>query len=124
MVKEYALKNGAFNAVLCDHWAKGGLGAVELADAVIAACDSASNFQFLYSLDLSIQDKIKKIATEMYGAGKIEYTDEVIEKIKQFTEMVSSIFVHILSIIEIKYDPIIKTSGRLIAILCFNVCFQ
>ncbi|CAB3249094.1 unnamed protein product [Arctia plantaginis] len=87
MVKEYALKNGAFRAVLCDHWAKGGLGAVELADAVIEACDASSNFQFLYSLDLSIQDKIKKIATEMYGAGKIEYTDEVIEKIKQFTEM-------------------------------------
>lgn len=87
MVREYALKNGAFRAVVCDHWAKGGAGALELADAVIDACDSPSKFDYLYPLDLSIEEKIKKIATEMYGAGTIEYTDEVTQKIKQFTEM-------------------------------------
>ncbi|XP_075983208.1 pug C-1-tetrahydrofolate synthase, cytoplasmic isoform X3 [Anticarsia gemmatalis] len=87
MVKDFALKNGAFRAVLCDHWAKGGLGALDLADAVIEACDSKSQFNYLYPLGLSIPDKIEKIAKEMYGAGKIEYTDEVLEKIKQFTEM-------------------------------------
>lgn len=89
MVKEYALKNGAFRAVICDHWAKGGAGALELADAVIAACDSPSSFSYLYPLDLSIQDKIQKIAFEMYGAGNIEYTDDVLDKIKRFTEKVS-----------------------------------
>ncbi|XP_047509798.1 C-1-tetrahydrofolate synthase, cytoplasmic isoform X1 [Pieris napi] len=86
MVKEYALKNGAFRAVICDHWAKGGAGALELADAVIEACETPSNFNYLYPLDLSIQDKIQKIAFEMYGAGKIEYTDDVLDKIKRFTE--------------------------------------
>lgn len=88
-VKEYALKNGAFRAVLCDHWAKGGAGALDLADAVIDACEAESKFDYLYPLNLSIQAKIKIIATEMYGAGQIEYTEEVLEKIKVFTEKVS-----------------------------------
>ncbi|XP_022817366.1 C-1-tetrahydrofolate synthase, cytoplasmic isoform X2 [Spodoptera litura] len=87
LVKEFAVKNGAFRAVLCDHWAKGGLGALELADAVIEACDSKSKFEFLYPLQLSIQEKIQIIAKEMYGAGQVEYTDEVLEKIKTFTDM-------------------------------------
>ncbi|XP_037294166.1 C-1-tetrahydrofolate synthase, cytoplasmic isoform X1 [Manduca sexta] len=85
LVKEFAIQNGAFRAVLCDHWANGGLGALDLADAVIDACDTPSKFNYLYPLNLSIQDKIKKIATEMYGADEIEYTDEVLEKIKVFT---------------------------------------
>ncbi|KAF9806184.1 hypothetical protein SFRURICE_016383 [Spodoptera frugiperda] len=87
LVKEFAVKNGAFRAVVCDHWAKGGLGALELADAVIEACDSKSKFDFLYPLQLSIQEKIQIIAKEMYGAGQVEYTDEVLEKIKTFTDM-------------------------------------
>ncbi|GBP03923.1 C-1-tetrahydrofolate synthase, cytoplasmic [Eumeta japonica] len=85
-VRKFALDNGAFRAVICDHWAKGGLGALDLADAVIEACEQPSSFKFLYPLELSIQDKIKQIASEMYGAGQIEYTDEVLEKIKVFTE--------------------------------------
>ncbi|KAJ0173645.1 hypothetical protein K1T71_010794 [Dendrolimus kikuchii] len=86
LVRKFALENGAFRAVICDHWAKGGEGALDLADAVIDACNQESQFNFLYPLNMSIQDKIKKIATEMYGAGDIEYTEEVLEKINVFTE--------------------------------------
>lgn len=74
--------------MICDHWAKGGAGALDLADAVIAACDSPNNFDYLYPLSLSIEEKILTIAQKMYGAGKIEYTDNVLEKIKLFTEKV------------------------------------
>ena len=91
MVKEYALKNGAFRAVVCNHWAKGGEGALELADAVIAACEKPSKFEYLYPLNMPIQDKIQKIATEMYGAGQVEYSDEVLDKIKEFTKNVSNL---------------------------------
>lgn len=87
-MKDYALQNGAFRAVVCDHWARGGLGAVDLADAVIAACDQPSTFKYLYPLHDSIQSKIERIAKEMYGAGKVEYTDDVLQKIKVFTEKV------------------------------------
>ncbi|KAL4718891.1 hypothetical protein ACJJTC_010185, partial [Scirpophaga incertulas] len=44
-------------------------------------------FNYLYQLNMSITDKIQKIATEMYGAGKVEYTDEAMNKIKVFSEM-------------------------------------
>lgn len=89
LVKEFAEANGAFRAVVCDHWSKGGAGALDLADAVIAACDQENSFKYLYPLNLTIQEKIKIIATEMYGAGNIEYTEDVLEKIKVFTEKVS-----------------------------------
>lgn len=90
LVRQFAVDNGAFKAVVCDHWALGGAGAVELADAVIEACEKESTFNYLYPLGISIQEKVKLIATEMYGAGQIEYTDDVMEKIKVFTEMVST----------------------------------
>ncbi|XP_026314814.1 C-1-tetrahydrofolate synthase, cytoplasmic isoform X1 [Hyposmocoma kahamanoa] len=86
LVKKFAAENGAFRAVICDHWAKGGVGALDLADAVIAACETPSRFDFLYPLNLSIEDKIQLIAREMYGAGKVEYTDEVLQTIKDFTK--------------------------------------
>ncbi|CAH2094464.1 unnamed protein product [Euphydryas editha] len=86
MVKEYAVKNGAFRAVVCSHWARGGAGALELADAVVAACDAPPAFRYLYPLDLPLVDKIRTIAVEMYGAGHVDYTDDVLEKIKKFTE--------------------------------------
>ncbi|KAL0869157.1 hypothetical protein ABMA27_007446 [Loxostege sticticalis] len=86
LVKDFAEKNGAYRAVICNHWAKGGEGALDLADAVIAACEAPSKFDYLYPLDLPILDKVKKIAMEMYGAGHVEYTEEVLEKIMMFTE--------------------------------------
>ncbi|XP_013170793.1 PREDICTED: C-1-tetrahydrofolate synthase, cytoplasmic isoform X1 [Papilio xuthus] len=87
LVKQYAEANGAFRAVVCDHWAQGGAGALDLADAVIDACSSPSHFNYLYPLTLSIQEKVLTIAKQMYGAGQVEYTDEVLEKIKVFTAM-------------------------------------
>lgn len=59
---------------------------------MIEACEKETIFDYLYPLGLSIQEKIKVIATEMYGAGQVEYTDEVLEKIKVFTEKVSSAY--------------------------------
>lgn len=46
---------GAFDAVICDHWAKGGPGALGLGEAVVRACSVKSNFQFLYPLDLPLK---------------------------------------------------------------------
>lgn len=86
VVRQFAQSNGAFKAVVCNHWAEGGLGALDLADAVIAACEQPSSFKTLYSLDLSIEEKILKIAKEMYGAGNVEYTDDVRKKIQIFVD--------------------------------------
>ena len=57
-----------------DHWARGGAGAVELAEAVIDAAEQPSNFDFLYPLDIPIKQKIETIATKVYGADGVDYT--------------------------------------------------
>ncbi len=74
-VKRAALEAGAAAAVTANHWAEGGQGAVELAEAVVEACkEPSSGFRFLYPMELSIEQKIETIAREIYGAGGVEYS--------------------------------------------------
>uniref|UniRef100_A0A183TXW6 formate--tetrahydrofolate ligase n=1 Tax=Toxocara canis TaxID=6265 RepID=A0A183TXW6_TOXCA len=72
MVISKALSYGANGAVVSDHWAHGGEGAVQLAEAVVKACALPSHFRFLYDLDQKLEKKIEKIAKEIYGADGIE----------------------------------------------------
>ncbi len=72
-VRKAAQSAGAEDAVPCEHWAKGGQGAVELAKAVTAACEKPSKFQFLYADDLPIKAKIETIAKKVYQAERITY---------------------------------------------------
>ncbi len=74
LVRKIAVEAGAEGAYVSDVWAKGGAGALELAEAVIAAANKPSNFRFLYPLDASIKEKIETIATKIYGADGVEYT--------------------------------------------------
>jgi len=57
-----------------EHWLKGGDGALELADAVIEACNEPNNFKFLYELDMPLGQRIETIAKEIYGADGVSYT--------------------------------------------------
>jgi formate--tetrahydrofolate ligase len=66
------------------HWLKGGDGALEFADAVADACEEQSNFKFLYETNISIRDRIERIATEVYGADGVTYTPEARDKIKLY----------------------------------------
>jgi methylenetetrahydrofolate dehydrogenase (NADP+) / methenyltetrahydrofolate cyclohydrolase / formyltetrahydrofolate synthetase len=86
MIKAAALKNGAFACVTSNHWAEGGKGAVDVAAALIEACNQPSNFKFLYELDLSIEEKITRIAKEMYGAGTVDFHAKVRETIRLYTD--------------------------------------
>lgn len=65
-----------------NHWLKGGEGALELADAVIEACEEPVDFRFLYSLDMPLKERIELIAREVYGADGVSYTPEAEAKIK------------------------------------------
>ena len=87
LIRERALAVGAEDAVLSNHWALGGDGAVDLAKAVMAACDKPSEFQFLYPLEWSIKEKIEKIARDIYGAGEVSYTPEAEAKIALYTKL-------------------------------------
>jgi formyltetrahydrofolate synthetase len=85
LVKKLAKAAGAEDAVVSNHWAEGGAGAVELGNAVIAACQKPSHFKFLYPLDMSIKDKIETIVREMYGGSGVEYSPEAEKKIEVYT---------------------------------------
>lgn len=63
------------------HWECGGDGALELADAVIDACNEEKHFSPLYSWLLSLKDRIEKIASEVYGAEGVEFSQEAIHKL-------------------------------------------
>ncbi len=84
LVAEMATEAGAFAAVRTDHWAEGGKGAAELAEAVVAACEEPSHFEFLYDLNQGIKEKIETICTEIYGAGGVEYSDDADRQIRDF----------------------------------------
>ena len=87
MVKEAAVAAGAEAACVSEHWAKGEAGAVELAEAVVAACEKPSDFKFLYPLDLPIKDKIETIATQIYGADGVAFEPAAQRKLKLYTEL-------------------------------------
>jgi len=65
-----------------NHWAKGGEGALELADAVIDACKEESEFKFLYPLEMKLRDRVELIAKEVYGADGVVWTPEAESKAK------------------------------------------
>ncbi len=81
LVRRIAEQNGAL-AALSKHWLKGGEGAVELAEAVVAACEEKNNFRFLYELDTPLRKRIELIAKEVYGADGVTYTEEALAKAK------------------------------------------
>jgi methylenetetrahydrofolate dehydrogenase (NADP+)/methenyltetrahydrofolate cyclohydrolase/formyltetrahydrofolate synthetase len=84
MVREYALSQGAEDAVVTLHWAEGGDGAAKLAEAVVAACEKPSNFEFLYPLDWSIKQKIEHISKKIYGADGVSYEPLAEEQIASY----------------------------------------
>jgi formate--tetrahydrofolate ligase len=65
-----------------EHWLKGGEGALELADAVIDACNEKNDFKFLYPLEMKLRDRVAKIAKEVYGADGVSWSPEAAEKAK------------------------------------------
>jgi formate--tetrahydrofolate ligase len=72
-------------AVIADHWAQGGAGAVELAHAVVDLAESgAADFRFLYPDEMPLFDKVRTIAQRIYGAGDIE-ADKLVSD--QFTQL-------------------------------------
>ena len=77
MIKSSA-ENQGVKAVEADVWGKGGKGAIALAEEVVRLCDRQSNrdFRFAYEDSDSVEEKITKVATRIYGAGKVVFTDK------------------------------------------------
>ena len=71
-IREIADSMGIRSAV-CTHFADGGRGAVELAEAVVEAAEEPSEFRLLYPSEASLREKIETIATRVYGADGVDY---------------------------------------------------
>ncbi len=68
------------------HWADGGDGALELADAVIDACNEESEFKFLYPLEMKLRERVEKIAKVVYGADGVSWTADAEAKAKKLED--------------------------------------
>ena len=81
MVRKAAEAAGARCAV-SSHWANGGDGALELADAVMEACEDKTDFKFLYSTEMKLRERVDKIAKVVYGADGVSWTPDAEAKAK------------------------------------------
>ncbi len=68
---------------LCENWEKGSNGITDLAEKVTKLCEKESNFKFIYDLKDTIETKIEKVCTQIYGANGVEYSSKALENIEQ-----------------------------------------
>ena len=110
LVKKAAEEAGA-RCAESNHWLSGGDGALELADAVMDACDEESEFKFLYPLEMKLRDRVDTIAKEVYGADGVTWTPAAEAKAKMleddpkyadFTTMM------VKTHLSLTHDPVLK----------------
>jgi formate--tetrahydrofolate ligase len=83
LIRREAEKAGA-RCALSEHWAKGGEGALELADAVVDACNEKVDFKFLYPKEVPLRQRVELIAKKVYGADGVSWAPEAAAKAKKF----------------------------------------
>lgn len=85
-VVECARAAGAYDAVVANHWAEGGLGAVDLGRSVIRACkdDGEGKFRYLYDLSLGLTEKVCSVAERVYRADGVDFSDLARSQLAQF----------------------------------------
>ena len=81
------LQEKGINMSLVEAWGKGGKGAADLATKVVELCENKTELNYTYALEDSIKEKIEKIATQIYGAEGVEYTEESLKTIEQIEKL-------------------------------------
>jgi formate--tetrahydrofolate ligase len=82
-IREVAESMGV-RAAVCTHFADGGRGATELAEAVAEAADEPTDFRFLYPAEASLKEKIETVATRVYGARDVEYSAQALRQLETY----------------------------------------
>jgi len=82
-IREIAEAAGA-RAAVCTHFADGGAGATELAEAVAEAAEEPTDFRFLYPDEASLREKIETIATKVYGADGVDYSPAAARELDRY----------------------------------------
>ena len=75
------------NVVLSNVWAEGGNGGIELAEEVVRLCEEENNFEFAYTDELSIKEKIEAVVKKIYGGDGVNFTPNAETQIKQLEEL-------------------------------------
>ena len=83
-IKRIAVEAGALGAAEARHHAQGGAGATEVAEMVVSAAETPSEFRFLYDLDQPIKNKIEAIANKIYGAAEVVYEPLAEQQIRDY----------------------------------------
>ncbi|MBP8674888.1 MAG: formate--tetrahydrofolate ligase [Acetomicrobium sp.] len=85
MVMEAAKKRNA-RIALSEVWEKGGEGGIDLAKEVLEAIGEGKTYRTLYDLDMSLKEKIKTIATRIYGADDVEYVPQALAMLEDLEQ--------------------------------------
>jgi len=86
VIRQIAQEMGARVAV-CRHFANGGAGAIDLANAVVEACNEPTTFSMLYPDSFSLREKIEKVAQTIYGAAGVEYSELASEQLDRYERL-------------------------------------
>ncbi len=81
------LEEKEINLSLVEAWGKGGEGAKDLASKVVDLCEKESKLEYMYDLEDGIKEKVEKIATKIYGAEGVEFSNEAEEEIKRIEKL-------------------------------------
>ena len=87
---EQKLQEKDIEMSVVEGWEKGGEGAIDIAKKIVNICktnEKENNFEFIYKDQETIKEKIKAVATKIYGAQDVEYSDEAIQKIEKIKKM-------------------------------------
>ncbi|MEI6373134.1 MAG: formate--tetrahydrofolate ligase [Actinomycetes bacterium] len=82
LVRTLVEETGA-RAVIATHWGDGGAGAVTLAEAIVEACEAPSEMQFVYPDEMGLLDKVRAIATRVYGAADVSASSAILTRIAE-----------------------------------------
>jgi len=114
LLKKLAEQAGARVAV-SRHWQYGGEGALELADAVVDACNDKVDFKFLYPLEMPLRQRVEKIAKEVYGADGVSFSPEAAAKAKRFEsdpKFNDYVTMMVKTHLSLSHDPTVKGAPK------------
>ena len=114
MVRKAAEDAGA-RCAESTHWANGGDGALEFADAVIEACEQEPEFKFLYPLETKLRDRVELIAKNVYGADGVAWTPAAEAKAKMLegdSKYVDYTTMMVKTHLTLTHDPAVKGTPK------------
>lgn len=72
---------------LVEGWAKGGEGAIDIAEKLVNLVEKPKSFEYMYNDEDSILEKVQKVATKIYGAKDVEYSEEAKKEIEKIEKL-------------------------------------